>query len=126
MPDSPHFPLEGRVVYPTIEFFINGMQTSSHYSVRPVLPISFSGLYIHCSSLFNLSIFSASSSSAIPIPKTGIRFLSAHIVHPPMRSRRSISTTFRYPLSSPTSPISYLSMLQEQGKGKVNGEQLVT
>jgi len=83
MPDSPHFPLEGRVVYPTIEFFINGMQTSSHYSVRyPVLPISFFGLYIHCSSLFSLSIFSASSSSAIPIPKTGIRFLSAHIVHP--------------------------------------------
>lgn len=68
------------VVYPTIEFFINGMQTSSHYCAP--FPPSFSELYIHCSSLFSLSSSLHPPSSAVPIPEIGIRFLSIRIVHP--------------------------------------------
>lgn len=97
------------VVCPAIEFFINGMQTSSR-CCSPFSPSLFlQGTYSLFISIQPI-ISSAFPSPAIPIPETGIGFLSTRIVHPRCAYRRSIST-FRYPLGSPTSPV-HLSLVK--------------
>lgn len=59
----------GGIVYPSIEFFISGMQTSSRYCA-PFSPyLSFSGLYIHCSSLFSPSSSLHPLLPSFPSPK---------------------------------------------------------
>lgn len=69
------------VVCPAIEFFINGMQTSSR-CCSPFSPSLFlRGTYSLFISIQPI-ISSAFPSPAIPIPETGIGFLSARIVHP--------------------------------------------